>query len=67
MSGSAPGLEYAGRIARGTWSAGRTAVRVLVVEDGGAVDRQFGERAAGRLASTAGTVGVETVRHARAE
>ncbi|MDT9692578.1 FAD-dependent oxidoreductase [Streptomyces sp. P9(2023)] len=62
-----PGLEYAGWSARAARDAGRGSVKVVVVEDGDAMDRQFGVQAADRLVSTAGTLGIETVRHARVE
>lgn len=62
-----PGLEYAGWIARAARDAGRTSFKVTVVEDADAMDRQFGPRGADRLASIAGALGIETVRHARVE
>ncbi|MEU5977827.1 FAD-dependent oxidoreductase [Streptomyces sp. NPDC047315] len=60
-----PGLEYAGWIARTLRATGRDAVRVILVEHGDALDLQFGARAADKLVSVAGALGVETVRHAR--
>jgi NADH dehydrogenase FAD-containing subunit len=62
-----PGLEYAGWIARGLRSAGSKATRVVVLEDGDAMDSQFGTRSADRLVDIAGTVGVEVIRHAGIE
>ncbi|GHE70869.1 FAD-dependent oxidoreductase [Streptomyces lavendulocolor] len=62
-----PGLEYAGWVAKAMRAAGRRAVRVLAVEDGDAMDRQFGAKAAARLVTVASTAGVETVRHANVE
>ncbi|MDQ8706517.1 FAD-dependent oxidoreductase [Streptomyces sp. LHD-70] len=62
-----PGLEYAGWVARAARAKGREGIRVTVVEDGDALDRQFGVRAADRILQQAATLGIESIRHARIE
>lgn len=62
-----PGLEYAGWVAKALRSGNRADARVLVVEEGDAMERQFGVRGADRIAGVAATAGVETVRRARVE
>ncbi|MBZ4020296.1 NAD(P)/FAD-dependent oxidoreductase [Streptomyces purpurogeneiscleroticus] len=62
-----PGLEYAGWVTRAARAKGRGRVRITVVEDGDALDRQFGARAAQRILQGAATLGIHHIRHADIE
>lgn len=62
-----PGLEYAGWLGRAVRQDKGRSVRVVLIEDGDAMDKQFGSKAAGRLGSIVTSNGVEVVRHARIE
>lgn len=59
-----PGLEYAGWTARAAEQAG-TPRQIRLVEDGDALDAQFGPKAADKITRIASSLGIETVRHAR--
>ena len=62
-----PGLEYAGWLGRALRETSERSVRVVLLDDADAMDKQFGAKAAARLQSILRSRGVEVVRNVRVD